>query len=420
MNSNSIKIASTLVAILLLAGCATQKTVTIRSNPPGATVFVDGKDAGISPLTTPLSFDSKTKVYNVTARKEGFKDGINTIAYEPKSETDYTIILEKIEAVPIELVSVEPAPTDKGVKLVVVRKSTLAYLEVIERSPNVASVTRVTPNEDKAVQIGHPVLSPSEDVVIYGEFVQEEKGGTYSNIQKQRVGSFAKTRLTYGKYRDLFPAFTPDGTRLVFSSTRSSSNPTLWLVNVNSPVGITKLTNTQAEDYAPCVSPDDQLIVFTSNPPDAEEAQIWTVPMGSSLMTQLREGESPQVSPDGKQILFVRRDKITKKRQLWLMSIDGAQETQLTQNTEYETIEPRWSPDGKWIVYASDEGRDSQQRSNFDIWIMASDGSKRTQMTTNGSWDDGPCFDRKGENVYFRSNRGGAWNIWRFQPLLPK
>ena len=44
--------------------------------------------------------------------------------------------------------------------------------------------------------------------------------------------------------------------------------------------------------------------------------------------------------------------------------------------------------------------------------------SSYTQLTTNGSLDDCPCWDRKGEYIYFRSNRGGVWNIWRFKPLL--
>jgi Tol biopolymer transport system component len=124
------------------------------------------------------------------------------------------------------------------------------------------------------------------------------------------------------------------------------------------------------------------------------------------------------------------------------MSIDGTEETQLTQTTEasdpakiaaaaantrdterdlqlfVQNIQGRWSPDGRWIVYASNEGRDSKGRRNFDIWLMAADGSARTQLTTNGSWDDSPCWDRAGELVYFRSNRGAAWNIWRLKPIL--
>ena len=35
------------------------------------------------------------------------------------------------------------------------------------------------------------------------------------------------------------------------------------------------------------------------------------------------------------------------------------------------------------------------------------------QVTTNGSWDDHPAWDPNGSAIYFRSNRGGEWNIWR-------
>jgi len=398
-----------------------RKTVKLTSDPAGATVFLDGEQVGITPFTKELVFDSADRAFEVTLQKENYKDGKTNITYQPSQKTEYLVKLEKVESVSIELISVEPQHTDKGVKLALVRKPTLAYLEVIERSPNVASVTRVTANEDKSVRIDTPVVSPTEDVLLFGEFVQEEKGSTYCNVQKLRIGSTAKTRLTYGKYQDVFPTFTADGKRVVFSSNRTSSNPTLWTIKAEGPGGISMLTHTLAEDFSPSVSPDTNncLVAFASNPPDAEEPQIWSVPMDGGMETQLREGESPQISPDGRQILFIRRDKLTKLRQLWLMSVEGAGETQLTQNTDYEVADARWSPDGKWIVYASNEGLDSQQLHNWDIWLMAADGSKRTQLTTNGSWDDGPCWDSKGAYIYFRSNRGGAWNIWRFQPILP-
>lgn len=408
-----------LAMLWLMTGCGTTKVVTINTDPKGAKIYLNGADVGISPLTRPLKFGSRNDMYEVIAKKDGYKDGDTRIMLEPKNEKAYSITLDPVEAVSIELVSVEPERTEKGVKLALVRKPTLAYLEVIERSPNVASVTKVTNNEDKGIQIGPPVLSPTEDVVLYWEFVEEQKGSWYSNIQKQRVGASAKTRLTYGKWRDLFPAFTPDGEHVVFSSNRTSSNPTLWRVKVEGAGGLSKLTNTASEDFSPSVSPDGRFIAFASNPPDTEEPQIWTTPLDASLLTQLREGETPQVSPDGKQLLFVRQDKLTKKRQLWLMSVDGAEETQLTQNSDYDVVDPRWSPNGKWIVFAADEGRDSQQNQNFDVWLMAMDGTQRTQLTTNGSRDDGPCWDHNGEFIYFRSNRGGAWNIWRFKPLLP-
>ena len=396
-----------------------QKTVRVQSDPAGATVFLNGQSAGITPLTKDLTFDSASQSFAVTIRKDGYKDGTNIIAYAPVSQTDYPVTLEKIEAIPMKLVDIEPQHTDNGLKLGLTHKPTLAYLEIIERSPNVAAVTRVTDNQDRGINIGPPFLSPTDDVLLFTEIVEETNGVYYSNIQKQRVGTFGKTRLTYGKWHDAFPVFTPDGTNVVFSSNRTSSNPTLWQVKADGPGGLTKLTYTQAEDFTPCVAPDNRTIVFASIPPGAEEPQIWMLSRDNNLQTQLREGETPRVSPDGKRLLFVRQDKLSKRDQLWVMSIDGASETQLTQNTDYDIIHPRWSPDGKWIVYASDEGFDSHNYRNYDIWLMTANGSQRTQLTTNGSRDDSPCWDHAGKSVYFRSNRGGAWNIWRFQPILP-
>ena len=102
------------------------------------------------------------------------------------------------------------------------------------------------------------------------------------------------------------------------------------------------------------------------------------------------------------------------------MDIDGGHETQLTQNIEYDTIDPKWSVDGNWIVFASSEGLDSEKLQDFDIWIMRYSGSEKTQLTTNGSQDDNPCWDRNGKFIYFRSNRGDVENIWRFEPVQTK
>ena len=326
---------------------------------------------------------------------------------------------QSIEIVNLELVSVEPLPVAGRVRLCPVLKPTLAYLEDIERSPNVQSVTKVTANEDKATQIGAPVVSPvlRDNVLVYWEFYWEAGGRWYSRIFKQTIGSPAKTPLTNEKYQDIFPTIVPGGDHVIFGSNRTSANHTLWRVRTAGGGGMTRLTNTLSEDFGPSVSPDGRLLAFSSIAPEAREPHIWTMPVDGSLPTQLREGAFPQMSPgDGKRILFTRKDKITNRSQIWVMNIDGNEETLLTQNVDSDAIDSRWSPDGKWIVFASDEGKDSKGRQNFDIWLMTADGAQRTQLTTNGSRDDSPCFDAAGENIYFRSNRGGKWNIWRFKP----
>ncbi len=324
---------------------------------------------------------------------------------------------ENTQVVRVGFLTIEPEETGEGARLVVVTQSSLAYREVIEDCPNVKSVTRVTNNSDFYAQYGPPELSPTEDALVCSLFFKEGLA-VYSNIWKTAVGASANTRVTSGNWLDMFPAFTPDGKSLLFSSDRTGRYSILR-VSLEGGAGITRITSGLAQDYAPSVFPDGRLIAYTSLVPGSTEPQVWTVPVDGNLPTQLRGGSAPQVSPDGKKLLFTRLDKKNSKWRIWVMSVDGNHETQLTQGDTYNAIQPRWSPDGKWIVYASDEGLDSRgKQHNYDIWLIAADGTRKTQLTTNGSRDDSPCWDRTGKSIYFRSNRGGMWNIWRFEPII--
>ncbi len=406
-------------AAQFFCACAS-KLVTFSTDPPGAEIYLDGKYAGTSDASGQLTHKLRfigNRDHEVLAKKEGYEEARATVAYEPRELTTVPLALDQLEAVSVDLLQVEPTETRAGeMQLKVIRKPTLAYLEAIERSPHASAVSQVTMNQDSGVQLSAPVLSPTEDLMVFTEFVEEQGGGSYSNIFKVVPGTQTKTCVTYGKWLDLFPAFSPDGSALVFSSNRTSQNRTLWRMPVGREGGLTKITNSLADDFSPSISPDGSKVIYASIPRTDQDAQIWAMEAG--FPTQLREGEQPSVSPDGKKIAFVRRDKTSSRRQLWLMNTEGGEETQLTANMDYDVVDPRWSPDGAWIGFASDEGLDSERRHNFDIWVVRPDGTRKTQLTTNGSRDDSPCWDHGGKFIYFRSNRGGLWNVWRFQPQL--
>jgi tricorn protease len=57
----------------------------------------------------------------------------------------------------------------------------------------------------------------------------------------------------------------------------------------------------------------------------------------------IRMGRYPAVSPDGRQICF------TYQGNLWVAPVTSGPATRLTANDSYDS-NPRWSPDGKWIV----------------------------------------------------------------------
>ena len=95
------------------------------------------------------------------------------------------------------------------------------------------------------------------------------------------------------------------------------------------------------------------------------------------------------------------------------MSDKGGSAESLTR--EADNIDPAFNATGTMIAFASDRAKDAEDgRPNYDIWTLdlANPGQLK-QITKNGSVDDRPVFDPSGDNLYFRSNRGGAWGIWK-------
>jgi dipeptidyl aminopeptidase/acylaminoacyl peptidase len=98
----------------------------------------------------------------------------------------------------------------------------------------------------------------------------------------------------------------------------------------------------------------------------------------------------PQISPDGKHVVYqvgtvnLEQNKITTN--LWLAATDGkTPPRQLTSSTRADR-HPRWSPDGKRILFESTRSGDSQ------LWVLDMSGGEARQLTTlstgasNGTW----------------------------------
>lgn len=73
--------------------------------------------------------------------------------------------------------------------------------------------------------------------------------------------------------------------------------------------------------------------------------------LGTGELRPLTNGRDPAISPDGTQIAFARRDV----NGIYLINIDGTNERRIFGDREALTS-PKWSPDGKWIVFGRSDG----------------------------------------------------------------
>jgi dipeptidyl aminopeptidase/acylaminoacyl peptidase len=108
----------------------------------------------------------------------------------------------------------------------------------------------------------------------------------------------------------------------------------------------------------------------------------------------------PQISPDGKTAAYVitKADKAENKTDsdIWTVPVSGGESRQLTASPKHDR-HPRWSPDGKWIVFESNRGGASQ------LYLIASDGGEARPLTTMSTEATQPVWSPDGRHIAFVS-----------------
>ena len=114
-----------------------------------------------------------------------------------------------------------------------------------------------------------------------------------------------------------------------------------------------------------------------------------------------------QLSPDRAQLVFVSNRG--SGEQLWIAPSAGGAARPLTRASSDYLATPRWSPDGRKVVFAAAEA------GRFDLWAVEVASGKLERLSDDGR-SRNPAFSRDGRWLYFASTRGGRigdWQLWR-------
>ena len=198
---------------------------------------------------------------------------------------------------------------------------------------------------------------------------------------------------------DFWSRWSPDGTRIVFSSVFEGTDLDIWVMDADGANHANLTDNERALDAEPAWSPDGTRIAFWSDRID-DNRDIWVMDADGANPTRLTElpgsEENPAWSPDGTRLLF------NSDRQLYSMDASGA-DMQLLQESACCSS---WSPGGAKIAFHSD--RDG----NKEIYTMNADGTNPVRLTDNRGSDLVPKWLPDGTRIIFGSFRDGAMNVY--------
>ena len=181
--------------------------------------------------------------------------------------------------------------------------------------------------------------------------VQQARTGSSSGS----IGPARKSARSATRSRRVFRnrRFQPDGHHVAFYR-GVSGNPDIWLLDLRRGA-FSRFTSDPADDFFPVWSPDGSRIIFSSNRRGTHE--LYQKPVAGDRSEEVLLSTGQPVSPtdwsrDGRIVLFTSRDPKTGF-DIWALPLDG-KPLPIVQ-TAFDEQAAQFAPDGHWIAYQSNE-----------------------------------------------------------------
>jgi Tol biopolymer transport system component len=194
-------------------------------------------------------------------------------------------------------------------------------------------------------------------------------------------------------------SFSTDGKYVATDALdESSKNTDLWIHDLQRNSD-TRLTFDKGTEIVPMWSPDDSKVYFSSNATGVFNIYVKNsngtgdeqLVYGSKLSSYVTD-----VSHDGKKLLLSINTQGPQKWDIGIFDLTEKKYTPLL-TSEFNEWLGTFSPDGKWFVYQSDE------TGKYEVYIRPTDGSpSKWQLSTNGG--SSPRWLNSGKEVIFSIN----------------
>ena len=252
----------------------------------------------------------------------------------------------------------------------------------------VATLVSGCGGEDRARPDLAFVSSRDGDYAIYE---MDADGGGQRRLTEHDVSTSSPARLFF----QIEPAWSPDGTRIAFTSRRSGDFD-VYVMNADG-TGTQRLTSTRENDTHPSWSPDGDEIAF------ARDSDIWVMSADGSNVRRvsdpMAEESEPAWAPDGSWLAYVRRAPGTASREIWLMRPDGSRRHVVLPQTGRSTG-PAWSPDSTKLAFSSNE----EGGSIFEIYTVGVDGQGLRTVVPTTADNFEPSWSPDGSKIAYQED----------------
>ena len=234
---------------------------------------------------------------------------------------------------------------------------------------------------------GNPLLSASETTLVYTTGKYRRSRLTWFSRTGRELGTVGDPDVYYG------PAISADGTMLAVEkrdAERGASD--LWTVDLLRGA-FSRLTSAPGFENGATWSPDGQRIVFSSDQGSSTRLLVKNA-SGTGAEDVLVDRRSFPIhwSHDGRYLAYVVDGGATR-RDVWIYDFERRTTAPFLASAFSEGA-ARFSPDGKWIAYTSDESRDAQ------VYVRSfPDGAARIQISSSGGTQ--PEWRRDGGELFY-------------------